>query len=426
MEGGIEMMGNAQYIPVLLLGCTSSLLSIAGSSSIIFMASKTSRTRIQQRILMGLSVADLISSVGFLIMPFTAPSFLGLPGAVGNHTSCGISGFVSHFGGQAGAGYNSYLSLYYFLTVKRSWKEHHFNRWVELLAYSIAFLFPLAINAMAAADELYNPFKMNNSLCSLNAFPWYCEELEDVECLRGDDSLAEAYAQIMALWIFVFAASGLSFTGIVFCTTKKTFRRSSMYEMPGAASTTNTSLSQELAIQCGLYSLVFINTIMWAGIAVAVANPDVVPAETLLAKRNQGGLYALQVLFWMFQPLQGKCNKLCLLTITNSFTYLVVLLLLGFLNFLVYTRPIRRQWISAAPDRSSLWIYEQILMGRPLPSMRNSVRVLVPPSSNNTSGGSSATGKPSATSGSSNMTEQQTASGERNALEGIPKVQSEP
>ena len=64
---------NRTAIPGVILSSAALLLSIAGSSCIIYMSSFEWRTLVQQRLLLGLSMVDCLASLSFLLIPHLLP-----------------------------------------------------------------------------------------------------------------------------------------------------------------------------------------------------------------------------------------------------------------------------------------------------------------------------------------------------------------
>ena len=71
---GAESNGDL-YIPAIALSSTTSFLSIVGSSCIVYMAvtSGELRKNIKQRLLLSASIADLMHSISWLVVPYAAP-----------------------------------------------------------------------------------------------------------------------------------------------------------------------------------------------------------------------------------------------------------------------------------------------------------------------------------------------------------------
>ena len=106
-----DMLEDGQYIALVVLGSLSSFFSMIGSGCVLHMSFKQ-RQQVMHRLMFALSISDLFSSTSSLFMHYSVPSFLGLPGAVGNHGSCSTTGFFLMTFIMVGCTYNAYLSLY--------------------------------------------------------------------------------------------------------------------------------------------------------------------------------------------------------------------------------------------------------------------------------------------------------------------------
>jgi len=103
----------------LVLKSITCLLSILGASMIItsILRSKKNRENIQQRILAGMSVCDLVCAITHLTGPLWFPGNDKTPG-LGNDMSCSVLGFVVILVQFATVLYNDSLALYYFLVIR--------------------------------------------------------------------------------------------------------------------------------------------------------------------------------------------------------------------------------------------------------------------------------------------------------------------
>ena len=120
-----------QKIKLSIIPKPSSVLSIIGSSYIIYRCTKMllrgTHTRkkhrfsaIYNRILIALSVCDLISSLAFFISPWALPADDTKERSIlntGNQMTCNTQGFMLQFGLLAGLMYNTCLAVYFYIFV---------------------------------------------------------------------------------------------------------------------------------------------------------------------------------------------------------------------------------------------------------------------------------------------------------------------
>ncbi|CAB9505512.1 expressed unknown protein [Seminavis robusta] len=327
-----------KYIVVIVLLSISCSLSLVGSSCIIRISFKEilkSNDR-QHRLLFALSCADFVNSMSCLLMPYLIPSFMGLPGAVGNHATCTTSGFFFVVASTSACCYNSFLSIYFFLVVCRNWKDRDFSKMLQVLVHYVAIVLPVAIGLVGAVTKTINPIPVLNFQCLFSAFPWHCEKND---CERSSVEVAKALFQSVNTVSATFSIVGFVCTFLVWNTVRRTIQRSSSYRFGNDRDTANEERLKQVSIQAVLYSLVYLNSMMWPILAVTMRS---LPG-TVEERNGDIYVYVLQLLYATLYPLKGV------------------------FNFIVYTRQKVQQWRKAAPRSSILWIYWQIILTTEIP-----------------------------------------------------------
>ena len=154
----------------------SAALSLVGASYIIFdiLSSQTRRSRIKNRLLVGMSVCDFtFCFMGPILGLIMVPQSTGGTG-YGTQLTCDIQGFFYSAGDAASAAYNVVLSITYLLIVKYNYSEEKLKRIQPLLhAYPllatvlISSGFPLkGFNRPPESDVLWCSFlPMESSSC---------------------------------------------------------------------------------------------------------------------------------------------------------------------------------------------------------------------------------------------------------------------
>ncbi|CAB9505511.1 expressed unknown protein [Seminavis robusta] len=361
MEAVMEStsLNGSHLIPLIVLGSITSTLSLLGSLGIVFIARKELAHSFMNRLLFSLSLADALASISLLLSPYMVPSYMNVPGASGNHASCTAIGFVFMTGLIATSCYNGFLGVFYYLTVVRNWRERDFTRHIEMVMHSVAVLIPISINIAAAATESINPTPFYSNICIYAPIPWGCEDNNEVECVRSSPLAAMSLIRTVIPFQGFFAILGFVCTILVWWSVRQTIRRSSSYHFTGAESNdSNARRLEQVRIQATLYCLVYWNTFIWPFIGLVLASLH--NTRESLAMQTQPGPYALQVLTWIFLPLQGA------------------------LNFFVYTRTKAQEWRKAAPQQSWIWIYRQVLSSTELPRKASTTRSFVLQSNNPT------------------------------------------
>lgn len=168
------IMINHAVAPYLAIGLTtfSSTLSICGSLAIV-LSSYKSIDSIYQRLIFIISMADIVSSVSFIIQPFMIPSIYQpfLPFAFGNHATCSFGGFLMVFGPLIITFYSFYLSLFFYMKIKYNINENIMTKkryplFAHIIAWTISVGIPLAgviVDGYGLRFPLY--------VCALGACP---------------------------------------------------------------------------------------------------------------------------------------------------------------------------------------------------------------------------------------------------------------
>ena len=143
---------------------------ISASSSlcitILILRDKTKRSKVYHRLILGMSCADISSSLWLAMSTWPIPKETGILWAVGNTTSCTFQGFFTQFGISSPL-YNVSLSCYYLFAVRYSWKEAQLKRiepWFHV--------FPLLwAGATAIAGLFLKIFNSANLWCWIASYP---------------------------------------------------------------------------------------------------------------------------------------------------------------------------------------------------------------------------------------------------------------
>ena len=116
---------------------------------------KKKRDKTYHRLLLGMALADLCSSLCFSLSTWPIPKETGILWAIGNQTSCTFQGFFVQFG-ISSAIYNGSLSFYYLLVVRYGWREDKMKK-IEWFLHGIPLLFGLGTAIVGLPLILYNP-----------------------------------------------------------------------------------------------------------------------------------------------------------------------------------------------------------------------------------------------------------------------------
>jgi hypothetical protein len=168
---------NAQWIATLTLTRISGVLSILGSSAILYMILSHRKKRLQQRhnrLLVGVCIFDLFRSTALMVSTAAIPrdtvSSFPIYGVMGNAATCKVQGFFIQFGGGT-LFYLASLSLHYLLTIRYEMDDELISRKIEPWMHTISILIPTSTAIAAWCLDLYHH---KYTLCWISAKPWGC------------------------------------------------------------------------------------------------------------------------------------------------------------------------------------------------------------------------------------------------------------
>ena len=310
--------------------------SIVGSSLIVaeVSLSERKRNRCYHRIMFGMSICDIIASICYFLGRWPLPSDAAfLAGGVGTQETCTAQGF---FGQSvlATVSYNAVLSIYYLLVVTFGWREDRLKKY-EPLFHSVPLGVWLGTGISGIVLEIFNPAFFN---CWIAPYPINCAAYGEIgddrpPCTRGYLAPIFQWAFFYApIWAIIFAVSVIMF--IVYWSVLKVERKNDRYSIQftarqdssiefcktdgsiRSASLISRKYSRKVASQGLWYLLPFYITWIFA-------------VATELTEIFTGKYYdPLVVLVSFFVPFQG------------------------FLNFIVYKRPLFVQYREIHPDWS--------------------------------------------------------------------------
>lgn len=184
---------NSQKYAMAIVPKISGLLSWYGSFSIVHdiilgrqntrsSSSSTQRTRLntKKRLLLALSISDIILTTSFLLSTWAIPSdapYDYFVFNVGSRFTCNLQGFFQTSGLSVPL-YNTCLCVYYLLRSKRNWPEERIARDAEPYFHRVGIAFPLIFAVVPFFAEAYNPTPIG---CAMARYPLFCQD----DCVRG-------------------------------------------------------------------------------------------------------------------------------------------------------------------------------------------------------------------------------------------------
>lgn len=271
-------LSTGKYAALICCLLVSSLLSIAGSGTIVRIAHmKLSST--YQRFLFMLSLSDIISSLFLLLNPFLVPKDSGYSWAAGSDKTCAFVGFFFVFGALQVSLYNSFLSVYFLSSIHTSPKKQKNPEDIigchEQLTHTSAWGIPLAVGATAAGTKTLG---LDTGI--------------DL-CVISDGSLVYVFEGIVLLSAVV----GIVATVLISLKVRATIKKG---KEPGfdtdSISDETVQRLRAVSSQSVFYMLAYLSSFVWAAIALTVSTA------------NANAYFVLQLLAYLLYPMQGVMN----------------------------------------------------------------------------------------------------------------------
>jgi hypothetical protein len=307
-----------------------------------------------KRLLMGMSICDVISSLSIPLWAFLLPkdssSQSSRVWAVGNDTSCTAMGFFSQFS-FSGILYNGMLSYYYLLTVRFAYQDRQMARCGEPFMHVLSIGFPTVTALIGAILGVYSDGEIGLQ-CWVDNYPKGCGDYVGVPCL------SPLIGWIFGGWIMFFMIFSIVINNVtIYRFVRQTIyhgRRQSSFAA-GQGLDSQTRRVQAVATQAFLYVGSFVLTYAWQMILRII--------EGSFGDGSwESSLFPLLVLNAIFMPLQGV------------------------FNILVYARPNYLRARKDYPNESRVWCFRRALHGdaiQPTKRKKNNDRMasLSPPPS---------------------------------------------
>ncbi len=180
----------------IIIRSVSGITSFLSSSTLIWMIARSHKglSTTQHRILLGLSICDVVSSFAMSTFGFMAPSENNyfVWNARGNEATCDAQGFLLAFGIFGGLFYNSALNVYYLVAVKFGKSECYIRTKIEPFLHGVPIALALAFSIVGLAGKNFN-YNGGGFCFSAVHYPLHCDgydvgEIRDgfeIPCGRG-------------------------------------------------------------------------------------------------------------------------------------------------------------------------------------------------------------------------------------------------
>eukprot|EP00934_Nitzschia_sp_Nitz4_P002052 Nitzschia sp. Nitz4//scaffold8_size234185//151877//153292//NITZ4_001275-RA/size234185-processed-gene-0.164-mRNA-1//-1//CDS//3329559860//2052//frame0 len=322
-QADVSSLSSSQERILASLSLLSGLLSFVASSAIIFMVVQSKQKSPYKRILLGLSVSDLVASVTYATGPFLLPTETSpRVWARGNTTTCHLGGFLVQLS-FAALWYNGFLSFYYLATVRYGVSTSAFAKRFEPWIHMTTIGWHVGSALMGLVYGMYDELVLGQS-CWIGEVPDGC--MEDDSCIG--DLIAWG---ISGIWAIFFFLAVLVNNIVIYRYVRRTLERSKQRSMRGA--TAFEDRLKAVATQGFLYVGSFLACYSWA-FAVRVMESNGIQAS------DESRFFALYACQAFFLPLQG-----CF-------------------NLLIYTRPTYQQCRRDHPHESRWWVIRRVMFGK--------------------------------------------------------------
>ena len=188
----------------------TSMSNMRGRSSRRFIERKTLKNSAYYRLMLSMSTSDFIVSFAWFCTTWPIPkdvNSLDNPseivfGNIGTTQTCTAQAFFIQLG-IITPFYNAILASYYYLTIRREWKEEEFKRRIEWFGHFVSISFGLGTSI---AGLLMNIFNNSKVWCWIAPYPMGCGDGPDeIPCVRGHNSKVLRWAFYYGpLWFMIF------------------------------------------------------------------------------------------------------------------------------------------------------------------------------------------------------------------------------
>lgn len=188
-ETAVNLFGYDQHQDrnVTIIRFVSAIISLLSSCTLIWMLRKSNArfSTTNNRILLGMSLADILASLSMANLNVTTPVDVDYVvwNAMGNQASCTAQNFCWWVGVMGALLYAASLNLYYLATVKHNMTEEQIRKRIEPFLHGVPILFTAiaGINSVVRGD-----FNEIGGICTGTiSRPLHCIGYEDGEVREG-------------------------------------------------------------------------------------------------------------------------------------------------------------------------------------------------------------------------------------------------
>jgi len=173
------------------------------------------KMRAYERIMLGLSMADIIYSFSLFFGPIPAPKSTEALWAIGNVHTCNLQGFLMQFGVGCTL-YNAALSIYFLLTIRYNIDEKamaRYEKWFHIVPIGIAGL-------SSVACLMLNVYNFSGRACWIGASPFGCKG-SSIPCERGENEFLLRWL-FLGIWLVVIMIVMMVCMGLIYIKVRQT------------------------------------------------------------------------------------------------------------------------------------------------------------------------------------------------------------
>lgn len=231
----------------------STMSNVRGRTSRRFAERKTLKNSAYYRLMLSMSTSDFIVSVAWFCTTWPIPkdqNSLDNPsdivyGNIGTTQTCTAQAFFIQLG-IITPFYNAMLASFYYLTIRREWKEEDFKRRVEWIGHFVSISFGLGTSIAGLVMKIFNNSRV---WCWIASYPMGCGDgIDQIPCIRGHNSKVLRWAFYYGpLWFMIFLVA--FFMTLVYCYVRgldnKMDRYTSTYRKQAARATINFEMNDQ-------------------------------------------------------------------------------------------------------------------------------------------------------------------------------------
>jgi len=266
-------------------------------------------SRTYTNLLLGLSVADLITSIAYFLSTWPIPKdtidtdYIWYN--VGTQTTCNIQGLMFQIGTLGSLMYTCSLSLHFLLSIRYKWLPSRVKE-LDPFIHAESILIPVGTGILGWIATVYNPVILG---CYTQGYPSGCLKIGAPKCIRGQQTRMYMLFMIVfpILLAFMFISTAMT---LIYLTVYNQDQRMTRYQY--GANNSNRMTRQTFWMACQYVGAFCVSFIPFALMYVVKIITD-------------GDAPIFYLLFWqaLFSPLQGFLNAVVYSNDLRSHLHLV-------------------------------------------------------------------------------------------------------